>query len=63
MIRHRLDPSLSDTLQHRWMRKKQNIKSEGNWSVFRRDFTPGFEALFEYGVLNGWYDMNNDLEK
>jgi hypothetical protein len=63
MIRHRLDPSLSDTLQHRWMRKNHNIKSEANWSVFRRDFTPGFETLFDQGINNGWYDVNDLLEQ
>jgi len=63
MICHRLDSSLSDTLQHRWMRDKQNIKSEINWSIFRRDFTPGFEDLFDHGVNSGWYDVSNALEK
>jgi hypothetical protein len=63
MIRHRLDPSLSDTLQHRWMRKKQNIKPEINWSIFRRDFAPGFEDLLDHGVNMGWYDIGNPTEK
>jgi hypothetical protein len=63
MIRQRLDPTLVGTLQHRWMVKKMNIKSEGNWSVFRRDFTPGFESMFDKGVNNGWYNVNNALEK
>jgi hypothetical protein len=60
--RHRLDPSLADTLQHRWMRNKTNIKSESNWSVFRRDFTPGFETLFDHGVNNGYYHKDDALE-
>jgi hypothetical protein len=63
MFRQRLDPTLTGTLQHRWMRKKQNIKAEANWSVFRRDFTPGFENLFDRGVNQGWYDADNSLEK
>ncbi|KAH7904042.1 hypothetical protein BJ138DRAFT_1186917 [Hygrophoropsis aurantiaca] len=61
-IRHRLDPSLADTLQHRWMRKHQNIKPEIHWSVFRRDFTPGFENILDEGVNDGLYDVNNTLE-
>jgi hypothetical protein len=62
IIRHQLDPSLSDTLQHRWMRKTKNIKSEVNWSNFRRDFAPGFEDMLEQGVNNGWYDVHNPTE-
>jgi len=58
-----LDPTLVGTLQHRWMRNKTNIKSEANWSVFRRDFTPGFESVLDLGVNNGWYDVNHALEK
>ena len=51
--RHKLDPSLAGTLQHRWKRNKMNVKSEANWSVFRRDFAPGYEDLFEAGVNAG----------
>jgi hypothetical protein len=54
---------LSGTLQHRWKRKKNNVKSEANWSVFRRDFAPGFEDLFESGVNQGWYHVDKPLEK
>jgi hypothetical protein len=61
--RHRLDPSLVDTLQHRWMRNKTNIKCEANWSIFRRNFAPGFEQLFDEGVNNGLYDVGNPLEQ
>jgi hypothetical protein len=63
LLRHQLDSTLVGTLQHRWMRNKANVKSEANWSVFRRDFAPGFEDLFEQGVNQGWYDVNNPLEK
>ena len=62
-IRQTVDPSLNGTLQHKWMPKLMNIKSEGNWSLLRRDFTPGFENLLDQGVNNGWYDSNNTLEK
>jgi len=63
LARHELDPMLSGTLQHRWKRKKNNVKSEANWSVFRRDFAPGFEDLFESGVNQGWYHVDKPLEK
>ena len=45
------------------MRKTHNIKSEINWSVFRRDFAPGFEDILEYGVQHGLYDVKNPIEK
>ncbi|KAI0366367.1 hypothetical protein BV20DRAFT_1124273 [Pilatotrama ljubarskyi] len=61
-IRHALDPSLADTLQHRWMRSHMNIKPEILWSILNRDWKPGFEATLQYGVDQGWYDPNNDLE-
>jgi hypothetical protein len=63
VICHRLDPSLKDTLQHCWMVKHQNILSKIKWSVFRRDWSPGFEHTLEEGVNNGWYDINNVLER
>lgn len=37
-LRQRLDPGLKGTLQHRFMRKKKNIKSEINWLVFKKKF-------------------------
>jgi hypothetical protein len=63
VIRQRLDPSLTGTLQHRWMRKHANIKPEINWRVYRQDFTPGFEDILDSGVNNGWYNVDNPLEK
>jgi hypothetical protein len=53
---------LAGTLQHRWKRKKNNVKYEANWSVFRREFAPGFD-LFESGVDQGWYSVDKPLEK
>ncbi|KAI0367936.1 hypothetical protein BV20DRAFT_949165, partial [Pilatotrama ljubarskyi] len=61
-ICHSLDPSLADTLQHRWMRKHMNIKPEIFWSGFNRNWKPGFEARLQYGVDQGWYDPSNELE-
>ncbi|KAG6907734.1 hypothetical protein DXG01_007592 [Tephrocybe rancida] len=61
-IRHEMDPLLQDTLQHVFKRKHNNVKSEANWSVFRHDFAPGYEDLFQHGVDQGWYDVDNLLE-
>ncbi|KAL0960042.1 hypothetical protein HGRIS_011690 [Hohenbuehelia grisea] len=61
-LRHRMDPSLQDTLQHRFMHDKQNIKAEIVWSQFRRDFTPGFESLLDKGLHDGTYNPNDPLE-
>jgi len=63
VLRHRLDPTLTHTLQHRFATNHNNILSEIKWSVFRRDFSPGFEDILEAGVRNGWYDVNDVLEK
>jgi len=62
MTHHRLDPSLSNTLQYRWMQKKQHIKSEANWSIFHHDFTSKFENIFDMDVNSKWYNINNPLE-
>jgi hypothetical protein len=58
-----LDPSLEGTLQHRFATKHNNILSEIKWSIFRRDFSPGFEDILESGVHNGWYDIGDIIEK
>jgi len=63
LIRHRLDPNLLNTLQHRFARGHNNILSEIKWSVFRRDFAPGFEDILQDGVNCGWYNVNDPLEK
>ncbi|KAF9058918.1 hypothetical protein BDP27DRAFT_1186897, partial [Rhodocollybia butyracea] len=60
--RQHLDPSLVGTLQHVFKHWKTNVKSEANWSIFRRDFAPGFENLFQEGVVQGWYDVGNPLQ-
>lgn len=62
-LRHQLDPSLTQTLQHRWKREKQNVKPEAVWSQYRRQFTPGFETILDYGVQHGLYDVDDHLEK
>jgi hypothetical protein len=63
VMRHRLDPSLANTLQHCFASGHNNILSEIKWLVFRHDFSLGFEDMLEHGVQNGWYDVNNTLEK
>jgi hypothetical protein len=62
-IRHRLDSTLAQTRQHRWMVKHQNILPEIKWSVLRRDFSPGFEDILKQGVFEGWYNVNDTLQK
>ncbi|KAJ7191511.1 hypothetical protein GGX14DRAFT_506825 [Mycena pura] len=62
LLRHMHDPSLVDTLQHRWMNEKKNVMPEIAWSQLRRRFTPGFEDILDIGVNKGWYHPNILLE-
>ena len=62
VLRHWHDPSLSGTIQHRWMRQKKNVMPEIAWSQLCRCFTPGFENILQDGVHEGWYDMNCPLD-
>ena len=62
-IRHCLDPNLANTLQHQFAAGHNNILLEIKWSIFRQDFSPGFEDVLEHGVNSGWYDVNNITEK
>ncbi|KAI0712154.1 hypothetical protein C8Q76DRAFT_621798 [Earliella scabrosa] len=61
-IRHTLDSSLQGTLQHRWMRKRMNIKPEIVWSILARQWKPGFEGILQLGVDQGWYDPSDPLD-
>ncbi|KAH8979166.1 hypothetical protein EDB92DRAFT_1937397 [Lactarius akahatsu] len=61
-LRHQMEPSLDGSIQHRWFRKHGNIKPEIHWSVFRRDWAVGFQALLDEGVENGYYDTGDPLE-
>ncbi|VDC06453.1 unnamed protein product [Peniophora sp. CBMAI 1063] len=63
IIRQRLDMSLVEFLQHRWMHNGQNIKPEIQWSQLRAQWAPGFEAVLQNGLDNGLLDMNEDLEQ
>lgn len=62
-IRHTLDYSLRETLQHRWCSSKMNIKPEAFWSLLRRQFSPGFENLFDHGINENLYDPGDPIEK
>lgn len=62
MLRQMNDSSLSGFVQHRWMCSKKNIMPEIAWSQFRRHFAPGFEALLDEGVVEGWYNPHNTLQ-
>ena len=62
-IRQHMDPGLKGTLQHLWMRGHNNIKPEIAWHQLRRQWAPGFEELFDEGVNNGWYDLNNTMQR
>ena len=63
VIHQTLDPSLAGTMQHCFTKGHNNILSDIKWSVFRRDFSPGFENILEEGVQKGWYDVDNTIEK
>jgi hypothetical protein len=62
-IRHRLDPSLRNTLQHRWCIDKTNIKAEAMWSQLRSQWSPGFEDVLDFGINDGLYSPSDPLEK
>jgi len=62
-LHHQLDPSLQNTLQHRFCVEKKNIKVEIAWSQFRHQFTPGYEDILDRGVNNGLYDPGIPLKK
>ncbi|KZO97194.1 hypothetical protein CALVIDRAFT_527080 [Calocera viscosa TUFC12733] len=62
-LRHYHDPQLEDTIQHRWMRSKKNVKPEIAWSQLRRRFTPGYEDQLEEGVTMGWYNRDDPIHR
>jgi hypothetical protein len=40
-----------------------NVKPEAAWSQLRRQFTPGFEDILDFGVNNNLYDVDDPLEQ
>lgn len=63
IMRQWADRDLRGTLQHRWMRSKKNVKPEIAWSQLRRRWTPGFEDIMDLGVREGWYHVDDLVEK
>ncbi|OBZ74272.1 hypothetical protein A0H81_05042 [Grifola frondosa] len=63
VLRHRHDPTLSDTLQHKFKGGKRNIKPEIHWRLLRTSWSPGFEELLDYGLNSGLYDPDIPLER
>jgi hypothetical protein len=61
-LRHRLDPTLEGTSQHKWKRKHQNVKPEIEWRKLRRRWSPGFEDKLDYGVNHDLYNPEDELE-
>ncbi|KAF8274172.1 hypothetical protein EI94DRAFT_1696117 [Lactarius quietus] len=61
-LRHQMEPLLARSIQHRWFHKHGNIKPEIHWSIFRRDWAVGFQALLDKGVDNRYYDIGDPLE-
>lgn len=62
-IRQKLDANLTNTLQHRFLTGHINVKPEIFWGQLRRRWTPGFEDLLDYGLLNGLYDPQDGAQK
>ena len=62
-IRQELDPALTGTLQHKWMRGHTNIKPERAWGRLRDMWSKGFEDMFDEGIQNQWYNPSNTLDR
>ncbi|KAK7019212.1 hypothetical protein VNI00_018140 [Paramarasmius palmivorus] len=62
-LRHRYDPGLEGTLQHRYKGEKQNVKLEIAWSLLRKTWVPGFEQILQQGLINNWYNPINIVER
>ncbi|PPR07577.1 hypothetical protein CVT24_007318 [Panaeolus cyanescens] len=63
-LRQYYDPQLQGTLQHRFMSGgSKNVKAEIIWSQYRRRFAPGYEDLLEKGEINGWFEVNDELDR
>ena len=62
-LRHLQDPSLAESLQHKFVGGKRNIKPEIAWRLLRMSWTPGFEILLNEGLIQGWYNPDDILER
>ncbi|KAJ3559885.1 hypothetical protein NM688_g62 [Phlebia brevispora] len=63
LLRHRQDPDLADSLQHKFVGGKRNIKPEIAWRLLRQTWTPGFEELLNRGLVEGIYNPDDILER
>ncbi|KIK50485.1 hypothetical protein GYMLUDRAFT_121157, partial [Collybiopsis luxurians FD-317 M1] len=59
-LRQSADPALEGTLQHHYMKEKNNLPLEILWSNLRRNFTPGLENILANPHVN--YSPDNTLE-
>ncbi|THU85240.1 hypothetical protein K435DRAFT_558126, partial [Dendrothele bispora CBS 962.96] len=59
-IRQSLDSELEGTLQHRYMKEKNNMPPEIAWSNMRCNFTPGMEDILSNPDVN--YSCDNPLQ-
>lgn len=64
-VRHACDPRLAiaNTLQHRWKTDKKNVIPEIFWSQLRSRWAPGFEDLIQLGIDQGWYCVDNFVQR
>ncbi|KAJ3526678.1 hypothetical protein NM688_g8230 [Phlebia brevispora] len=63
MLRHKMDPSLEQSLQHRFVGGKRNIKPEIHWRLLRQSWTPGFEDVLNEGFNRNIYDPDDALQR
>ncbi|KAF7797832.1 hypothetical protein EIP86_009038 [Pleurotus ostreatoroseus] len=63
VLRHRMDPSLDQTLQHRFIGGKRNVKPEIQWHLLRGSWSPGFEDILRDGTDRGIYDPDDGLQR
>jgi hypothetical protein len=59
-IRQSLDPDLVGTLQHRYMKEKNNLPPKIAWSNLCCNFTPGLEDILANPDVN--YTCDNPLQ-
>ena len=62
-MRQELDPRLTGTLQHRFMRGHTNIKPERAWGRLRDTWSKGFEDMLSEGITNEWYNPSNLIDR
>ncbi|EGN95132.1 hypothetical protein SERLA73DRAFT_21814, partial [Serpula lacrymans var. lacrymans S7.3] len=63
LLQHMQDPALDKTLQHSFKGSHRNIKPETFWGQLRRQWSPGFESLIDWGVKEGLYNADDPLQR